>query len=83
MHKEFEIEEYTAIEEQIHYYSRSLLVSHPEQIVKYLEKRLEKYAETLQYAHLYPETVILPIQQIVIEYSLDVARIRRYLNLKT
>lgn len=37
MHKEFEIEEYTAIEEQIHYYSTSLLVSHPEQIVKYLE----------------------------------------------
>ncbi|MEK7016472.1 MULTISPECIES: hypothetical protein [Bacillus] len=83
MHKEFEIEEYTAIEEQIHYYSTSLLVSHPEQIVKYLEQRLEKYAETLQYAHLYPETVILPIQQIVIEYSLDIARIRRYLNLKT
>lgn len=38
MHKEFEIEEYTAIEEQIHYYSQCLLVNHPEQIVKYLEK---------------------------------------------
>ncbi|HDR4106434.1 TPA: hypothetical protein QCP36_004959, partial [Bacillus anthracis] len=45
--------------------------------------RLEKYAETLQYAHLYPDTVILPLQQLVIEYSLDVARIRKYMNLKT
>ncbi|HDR4424268.1 TPA: hypothetical protein QCP59_005163, partial [Bacillus cereus] len=52
MHKEYEIEEYTAIEEQIHYYCKCLLVSHPDQIIKYLEKRLEKYAETLQYAHL-------------------------------
>ena len=50
MHKEFEIEEYTAIEEQIHYYSQSLLV---------------------------------PVQQLIIEYSLDLARIRRYLNLET
>ncbi|PFE01078.1 hypothetical protein COE15_17815 [Bacillus cereus] len=83
MYKEFEIEEYTAIEEQIHYYSQSLLVNHPEQIIKYLEKRLEKYTETLKYAHLYPEKVILPIQQLIIEYSLDVARIRKYLNLKT
>ncbi|WIY63354.1 hypothetical protein [Bacillus arachidis] len=83
MYKEFEIEEYTAIEEQIHYYSQSLLVNHPEQIIKYLEKRLEKYAETLKYAHLYPEKVILPIQQLIIEYSLDVVRIRKYLNLKT
>ena len=32
MHKEFEIEEYTAIEEQIHYYSTSLLVSHPDKL---------------------------------------------------
>ncbi len=38
MHKEYEIEEYTAIEEQIHYYCQCLLVSHPEQIIKYLEK---------------------------------------------
>lgn len=83
MYKEFEIEEYTAIEEQIHYYSQSLLVNHPEQIIKYLEKRLEKYAETLKYAHLYPEKVILPIQQLIIEYSLDVVRIRKYLNFKT
>ncbi|MBO1627572.1 hypothetical protein [Bacillus arachidis] len=83
MYKEFEIEEYTAIEEQIHYYSQSLLVNHPEQIIKYLEKRLEKYGETLKYAHLYPEKVILPIQQLIIEYSLDVVRIRKYLNLKT
>ncbi|SDY82756.1 hypothetical protein [Bacillus sp. 166amftsu] len=83
MYKEFEIEEYTAIEEQIHYYSQSLLVNHPEQIIKYLEKRLEKYTETLKYAHLYPEKVISPIQQLIIEYSLDVARIRKYLNLKT
>ncbi|KEK22423.1 hypothetical protein [Bacillus gaemokensis] len=81
MHKEFEIEEYTAIEEQIHYYSQCLLVNHPEQIIKYLEKRLEKYMETLQYAHLYPEKVIFPIQQLVIEYSLDIARIRKYLKL--
>ncbi|PEY40371.1 hypothetical protein CN354_08375 [Bacillus cereus] len=83
MHKEFEIEEYTAIEEQIHYYSQSLLVNHPEQIVKYLEKRLEKYTETLKNAHLYPEKAILPVQQLIIEYSLDLARIRKYLNLKT
>ncbi|KFM98510.1 hypothetical protein D0U04_23410 [Bacillus clarus] len=83
MHKEFEIEEYTATEEQIHYYSQCLLVNHPEQIVKYLERRLEKYTETLRYAHLYPETVILPIQQLIIEYSLDIARIRKYLNLQT
>ncbi|PEM44057.1 hypothetical protein CN611_29250, partial [Bacillus wiedmannii] len=26
---------------------------------------------------------ILPLQQLVIEYSLDVARIRKYMNLKT
>ncbi|EEL34508.1 MULTISPECIES: hypothetical protein [Bacillus cereus group] len=83
MHKEYEIEEYTAIEEQIHYYCQCLLVSHPEQIIKYLEKRLEKYAETLQYAHLYPDTVIFPLQQLVIEYSLDLARIRKYMNLET
>ncbi|MEN1936162.1 hypothetical protein AAIE21_11240 [Paenibacillus sp. 102] len=83
MHKEFEIEEYTAIEEQIHYYSQCLLVNHPEQIVKYLEIRLEKYTETLKYAHLYPEKIILPIQQLVIEYSFDLARIRKYLNLET
>ena len=38
MHKEYEIEEYTAIEEQIHYYCKCLLVSHPDQIIKYLEK---------------------------------------------
>ena len=49
---------------------------------KVFRKRLEKYAETLQYAHLYPDTVILPLQQLVIEYSLDVARIRKYMNLK-
>ena len=39
--KEYEIEEYTAIEEQIHYYCKCLLVSHPDhpdQIIKYLEK---------------------------------------------
>ena len=83
MHKKYEIKEYTAIEEQIHYYCKCLLVSHPDQIIKYLERRLEKYAETLQYAHLYPDTVILPLQQLVIEYSLDVARIRKYMNLKT
>ena len=28
----------TAIEEQIHYYCKCLLVSHPDQIIKYLEK---------------------------------------------
>ncbi|WP_459503417.1 hypothetical protein [Bacillus sp. C1] len=83
MHKEFEIEEYTAIEEQIHYYSQSLLVHHPEQIVEYLEKRLEKYTETLNNPHLYPEKVILPIQQLIIEYSFDLARIRKYLKLET
>ncbi|ABS22100.1 hypothetical protein ACRS6Y_08935 [Bacillus cytotoxicus] len=83
MHKEFEIEEYTEIEEQIHYYCQCLLVNHPEQIIRYLEKRLEKYTETLKHAHLYPEKIILSIQHLVIEYSCDLARIRRYLNLET
>ena len=49
---------------------------------KVFRKKVRKYAETLQYAHLYPDTVILPLQQLVIEYSLDVARIRKYMNLK-
>ncbi len=47
MHKEYEIEEYTAIEEQIHYYCKCLLVSHPDQIIKYLEKRLEKICRNI------------------------------------
>ena len=69
MHKEYEIEEYTAIEEQIHYYCKCFISKSSRQIIKVFRKKVRKYAETLQYAHLYPDTVILPLQQLVIEYS--------------
>ncbi|MDM5188751.1 hypothetical protein QUF99_15925 [Bacillus sp. DX4.1] len=82
MRKEFEIDEYISIEEQINYYRQCLLVNNPEQVLKYLEKRLEKYTETLKNADLYPEKVILPIQHLILEYSLDIAIIKNYLDIK-
>ncbi|MDM5154977.1 hypothetical protein QUF88_14455 [Bacillus sp. DX1.1] len=82
MRKEFEIDECSSIEEQIDYYRKCLSVQNPEQVVKYLEKRLEKYIDTLKNADLYPEKIILSIKHLILEYSLDIAIIKNYLDIK-
>jgi hypothetical protein len=73
---------YDFLEEQVKYYMQCLLVKTPEQVVQYFEKQLNKYRAILEKRDIYPESVVVSVQHIIKEYSLDITRVKEYMSYK-
>ncbi|GAA3331258.1 hypothetical protein GCM10020331_087120 [Ectobacillus funiculus] len=75
---------YSVVEMRIKYYMKCLLVETPEHVIQYLEKkRLKKtFKCMLENRNIYPRIVVVSIQDLIKEYSLDVIRIKEYINRK-
>jgi hypothetical protein len=70
MAEKFPIDRYNFLEVQVKYYMQCLLVETPEQVVQYLKKRLKMYSAML----------VTSVQHLIQEYSLDILRVKEYMN---
>lgn len=80
MKRKLLIDNHSFTEMRIKYYMRCLLVETPEHVMQYLEERLKTYKLMLEKHKMYPRIVIVSIQRLIKEYSLDIIRIKEYLN---
>jgi uncharacterized protein YydD (DUF2326 family) len=75
-------EKYAFLEKQVHDYMKVLLVKTPEQVVQYFEKRLAKYKALIEKREAYPESAILYMEQLIGEYSANIAGVKEYIKYK-
>lgn len=80
MAEKFPIDRYNFLEVQVKYYMQCLLVENPEQVVQYLKKRLKMYSAMLKKRDMYPQSVVTSVQHLIQEYSLDILRVKEYMN---
>jgi len=76
------IDNHSVVEMRIKYYMQCLLVETPEHVIQYLEKRLKTFELMLENRNMYPRIVVVSIQDLIKEYSLDIIRIKEYINRK-
>ncbi|MFC3883950.1 hypothetical protein ACFOU2_10815 [Bacillus songklensis] len=80
MREEIPMNRYHFLEKRVKHHMQCLLVKTPEQVVQYFEKRLKKYRDILEKRDVYPESVVVSVQHLIREYSLDITRIKEYMN---
>ncbi|MFC3884493.1 hypothetical protein ACFOU2_13655 [Bacillus songklensis] len=80
MKEEVPMNRYHLLEEQVRYYMQCLLVKTPEQVVQYFEKQVKKYRAILEKKDIYPESVVAFVQHLITEYSLNITRVKEYMN---
>lgn len=82
MKGKFLIGNHSVVEMRIKYYMKCLLVETPEHVIQYLNKRLKTFKCMLENRNMYPRIVVVSVQDLIKEYSLDVIRIKEYINRK-
>lgn len=76
------VDNHSFAEMRIKYYMQCLLVETPEHVIQYLEKRLKTFECMLENRNMYPRIVVVSIQDLIKQYSLDVIRIKEYIHNK-
>ncbi len=76
------VDNHSFTEMRIKYYMQCLLVETPEHVIQYLEKRLKTFEGMLKNRNMYPRIVVVSIQDLIKQYSLDVIRIKEYIHNK-
>ena len=82
MKRKLLIGNHSVVEMRIKYYMKCLLVETPEHVIQYLKKRLKTFKCMLENRNMYPRIVVVSVQDLIKEYSLDVIRIKEYINRK-